>query len=249
MRCEELHFSALKQFARSPAHFKAYTEREFVSSPAMNLGTLIHALVLGGEYVCFEAERRGKAWTDFKSANEGKFIVTATELEKAKRAADAVLGDRVAAPLLEGRHEHAWNAVLYGRKAAGRIDVAGPCTVDLKSAADVEPYRFQRTCLRMAYHAQLAWYADARRALGENPGECFIIGVESSAPYAVTTLRITPRALDEGRKLTRLWVERLIACELADEWPGYAQSALDLDIVEDAGLIIDGEALSLEDMS
>lgn len=247
MRVEEIHFSALKQFARSPAHFKAYVEQGFSATPAMSLGTLIHAMVLGGEYVIFEAKRRGKVWAEFKAANDGKFIVTQKEADKARRAADAVLSDPTAAPLLEGRKEEPWQATLYGRKAAGRIDVAGPATVDLKSAADCEPYRFQRTCLRMAYHAQLAWYADARKALGDDPGECYIIGVESSVPHAVTTLRITPRALDEGRKLTRLWVERLIACELADEWPGYAQSALDLDIVEDAGLIIDGESLSLED--
>jgi hypothetical protein len=238
---DELHFTTLKQMARSPAHLKAAVETGWQPTRAMNLGTLIHALVLGGDFVVYEGSRRGKAWEAFEAEHGGSFIVTRKEYDEAQRAADAVREHPLAAPLLEGRKEWAWSTKMYGRKCAGRIDVAGRHTVDLKSTNDAEPGRFSRACLRMGYAAQLAWYQDARIALGEDPGEAFIIGVESKAPFAVTVLRVTPRALLEGRKMTRLWLERLAACEAADEWPGYVQSVVDLDITEDAGLIIDGE--------
>lgn len=60
-------------------------------------------------------------------------------------------------------------------------------------------------------------------------------------------LRLTPRALEEGEKLNRSWIERLDGCELADEWPGYTQSILDLDVPDDASdaLLIDGEEVEL----
>lgn len=238
----ELHFSTLKLMAKSPAHVKAAIDNEWAPTRAMNLGTLIHSLVLGGDVVVYEGQRRGKAWEAFEEEHDGRFIVTRKEHDDARRAADAVQRHPIAGPLLDGRKEWAWRTMLHGRPCAGRIDVAGlRATVDLKSTNDAEPFRFQRACLRMGYHAQLAWYQDARRMLGEDPGDAYIIGVETKAPFAVTVLRVTPRALLEGQKLNRLWLERLAACEAADEWPGYVQSIVDLDVAEDAGLIIDGE--------
>lgn len=245
MRIEELHWSALKLMAQSPAHVLAYTRGELAPTRAMNGGTLIHALVLGGDYVVWDGKRSGKAWDAFEEEHDGRFIVTRSEYESATRAADAVLAHPVARGLLEGRHEWQWRAQMFGRRCAGRIDVAGFATADLKAANTVEPSRFQRACLRMGYHAQLAWYQDARRALGEDPGAAYIIGVEARPPFNVTVLRLTVRALEEGRKLNRLWLERLQACEEADHWPGYVQSVVDLDIVEeDEGLIIDGEEVA-----
>ena len=42
-----VHFSALKHIGRSPAHYLANLETDR-DSPAMQLGRLIHAMVLGG---------------------------------------------------------------------------------------------------------------------------------------------------------------------------------------------------------
>jgi len=240
-RIEELHFSDLKQMAKSPAHVRHAVETGWTPARYLTIGTLAHAILLGGDYVVFEGQRRGKAWEAFEAEHEGWTIATRKEFDEAEAMAHAVLAHPVAVRLLDGEKERAWAATMYGRKCAGRIDVSGRATVELKTTNDAEPGRFQRQCLRMGYHAQLAWYQDARRALGEDPGEAFIIGVESKAPFPVTIFRLTPRALLEGQKLNRLWVERLAACEAADEWPGYVQSVVDLDIAEDAGLIIDGE--------
>lgn len=239
---EPLHFSRLKLMSRSPAHYRVGFGEP---TPAMRFGTLVHTVLLGGDYAVWEGDRRGNVWKDFEAKHEGRLIVTSKEYQAALQCAEAVRADRVAAPLLEGKHEQAWAATLYGRPCEGRIDIAGPrATVDLKTTSDASPWRFQRQCLALAYHAQLAWYQDARRALGEDPGEAYLIGVETKAPFAVTVLRITPRALDEGRRITRLWVERLEACELANEWPGYVQSAVDLDTSTDDEIVFrDGEEL------
>jgi hypothetical protein len=225
-------------------HFKEAYETPHDPTPVMAFGTLVHDIVLGGDgFVIWPGERRaGNEWDAFKSLHEGKLIVKRDEFARAEAAALAVLSHPDAAPLLIGEREKKWEASLYGRKARGRIDVAGAKhTVELKVTNTVEPDRFRRHCLKMAWHAQVEWYRSARRAIREEPGEGFIIGVEAKAPHAVTVLRISERALVEGEKLVRLWVERLNACEASQEWPAYVSSIVELDVVEDAGIIFDGD--------
>lgn len=242
MKNPELHFSQLKIIDKSPAHYKAALETPFEPTAAMRFGTLVHALVLGGEFVVYDGERRGKAWTGFEEANAGKFIVTGTEHARAELVAAAVRRDPVARPLLEGEKELAWWRELYGRPCAGRVDVyrKGHHLVDLKTTACSQPEKFTRQALAMAYHAQMSMYRDAM----QHTGPVYLIAVETVAPYAVTVMQLTERALLEGDKLNRMWLERLAACESADQWPAYVQQAWPLDIVEDAGLIIDGEELA-----
>lgn len=239
MKNPELHWSQLRHIDKSPAHYLAALKEPREQTPAMRFGTLVHALVLGGQYVVYDGERRGKVWAEFQAANEGAFIVTASEHERARYVAETVRRDPVAKPLLEGITELAWERQLYGRHCAGRADVfkKGSHLVDLKTTADAHPERFSRHALKFGWHGQLAFYRDAL----EHRGPCFIIAVETAAPYAVTVLELTERALLEGDKLNRLWLERLAACEAIDHWPGYVQMAWPLDIVEDSGLIIGDE--------
>lgn len=241
-----LRFSELKMMAKNAASFRAAYEEPREETAPMLFGTLCHTLILGGEsYVVYEADRRGNAWKDFQAANVGRMIVTAKELAKAKRVADAVRRDPVAAPLLEGVHERELSWDMLGRKFGGRADVIGPdCVVDVKTTNYAEPGYFSRAALRMAYHVQAGMYFDGAVASGFPVKESWVIAVETAVPFSVTVLHMTPRALDEGRKILRGWVERVAACEAAGEWPGYVQSAVDLDVVEDAGLIIDGEVVA-----
>ena len=245
---EELHWSDLKKMARAPAAFRWSIDHPSPQTPAMALGTLVHALVLGGKYVLFEGERRGAKWAEFKAAHEGDLIVTSSEKERANMMAEAVMGNRLVQELrlLEGKHECSWSVRMHGRRCVSRgFDVIEPSRhiVDLKTASTTEPFAFRRACLRMAYHAQLAWYRGAADVLyGRAKRECWIVGVESAAPHIVTVLRIPEKTLDAGAKLNRLWLESLAACEEANEWPGYVQSPVDLDIDEDGEqLMIDGE--------
>lgn len=244
MKVEELHFSRLKNMARSPAHFRAAILEPSEPSPAMKFGTLVHSLALGGEFVVYDGDRRGKAWTEFSAAHEGTLIVTAKEHERAKRVAEAVLTDPVAAPLLDGEREIEWKARLYGRACGGRVDVYKRAAhlVDLKTTTDAHPDRFQYAALRLAYHAQMSFYRDA---LGHN-GAVYLVAVEVTSPFAVTVMRLTERALDEGAKMNRLWVERLNVCEATDEWPAYCQSPVPLDVVEDDELTFGNDAEAAE---
>lgn len=240
-----LRWSELKHMARSPAHFRAAYTDPPEQSPAMRFGALVHALALRhGDFAVFEGERRaGKEWDRFRDANPGKMIVKASEVAEAQRVVSAVETDPVAAPLLRGLYEHELEWEHCGRRCAGRLDILHDALVDLKTTNCAEPAYFSRAALRLGYHAQAAHYSNGARANGHDlPHGAFIIAVETSAPFAVTVMHITPRTLEEGQKLLRSWLERVIACEAAGEWPGYRQTVIDLEVPEaDGGLLIDGE--------
>ena len=85
---------------------------------------------------------------------------------------------------------------------------------------------------------------DGARANGHTVDEAFVIAAETTAPFVVTVLRFTPRALEEGQKLARTLMERVIACQAVDVWPGYVQTPVPLDIAESTDLLIDGEMVA-----
>jgi hypothetical protein len=211
----------------------------------MRFGQLVHAIVLGGKFIVWPKERRGKEWDAFEEGHGGELIVTATEHDKALLIAKSVREHPIAADLIRGRCEQEMTWTSNGRACAGRLDVVNDTFwTELKSANCTEPYRFQRAARRMSYHAQMAWYQDAAVANGYPVRTGYIVAVETAPPWAVTVLRLTPRALEEGRKLCRFWLERLIGCEQCNEWPSYTQSIVDFDVGDDIDLIIDGEEIA-----
>lgn len=232
-----LRWSELNKASKSGAHFRAaYTDPKEATAP-MRLGSITHVLTLGGAgLLVWNGERRaGKEWEAFRAdAQPGALIVSKKEYDQARRVADAVVASPLARPLLEGVHEHelAWTGPL-NRKCAGRVDIAtGKRLVELKTTTRAEPGWFARHAIAMNYHAQLAWYQDGARANGIPAEEAWIIAVETAAPFAVTVLELTERAIEQGRKACHLWVEKVVGWEQAGEWPGYAQSPVPLDVVD-----------------
>jgi hypothetical protein len=234
-RTVPVRFSRLKNMSRSPAHYLHSLTAEY-DSKAMRLGRLTHHLVFGTSgYVVFPGgARRGKTWDAFAADHSGLDIYTMDEYTVAQQMAQAVLADDNARNLLlrcDVREKtHTWT--IMGRQCQGTPDAHGPgVLLDLKTTRCAEPEWFKREALRSRYIEQLAWYGDAiEQVEGWRPHESYIIAVENTAPYAVTVLKLTDRALEQGRKLNRLWFERLLSCEAANEWPGYVQSVVDLDV-------------------
>lgn len=228
-----VHFSSLKQFARSPAHYKAAIERPMESTRGMRIGTGTHHLVLGPTQrqpvVWYPgASRRGKEWDKFAAENEASTILTAPERAEAEAIATAVLADREARKLLESsRYEVPLSWLAGGIECGTRgIDVVGDGYIaDLKVTRSTKPDELQREVARMHYHAQMAFYDAAARAnhIDVSRG-MFLLCVESKYPFVVTVLEMTERVLEEGRKCVGLWLEKLRQCDEADHWPGYVQA-------------------------
>lgn len=287
---DALHFSRLKLMAMSPAHFRAGTKRD---TRAMGIGTLVHALVLSGDLIVYDGERKGGAWASFKAlvagephlifdgphrgkaweeardeAREhgqivvssddveraqdaarmqadriaaGRYtlpIVTTAEYDRARECADAVHAHPFAHELLSGETEIPLRWELCGRRCAGQIDAyKSRALTELKTIACAEPTWLTRQVFRMAYHAQLGWYAEGVEQNARPVDHMYIVSVETQRPYAITIGRLTERAIEDGQRLVRSWMERLAVCEETDTWPAYCQSVIDIDVAQDVELI------------
>lgn len=234
-----IRYSHLSRMSRSALHYQAAASGTYYAdTPAMRTGRLVHGLVLGGPSapVVYEGDRRGKAWQEFQLLHDGAEIVTRAEADRAIPIADAVLGDPIAGPLVRAvsaRREKRIEWSIGGRACAGTPDSYDPATgilLDLKTTTSARPADFARHTWAYHYHGQLSWYRHALETLGESVSTCLLVAVETAAPYGVSVHRLSSRILAEGERSWRAWWEQLMVCEATGQWPGYAESIVDLDV-------------------
>lgn len=254
-----VRFSRLRQLARSALHYWWSCQgKDDNDTEAKRLGRAAHAIALGGKRIAvfkggmfngkeYKGAKTGAWWDHFKKENADKEIVTPGEYEKAKAIADALRRNPKAEEMLytgdtqlELEVDWTW---LQGRRCQSHFDAyrKGVFVADVKGARDGAIERFGRTAIWSAYHAQCAFYVTGAEELGHPTPDAFLLVVETGAPHVVTVRRLTPRALDAGRKMCRLWFEQLLGYEAANEWPGYADQVVDLDVPDmDMPYLVDG---------
>jgi hypothetical protein len=248
MELQSVRFSILKEMARSPAHYRqALADGGREQTPGMRVGKAVHSLVLGGDPVLFfPGTRRGNAWDAFAASNSNAIILSEAEHEKVRGMAAAVRANPTAQLALAGRHEVEVDWSYLGRACRSHIDVVGEggkYVTELKTAQTSDPARFTWNALRMHYNAQLAYYSEALRSSGAGePLAHYVVVIEATAPFCVTTMRLTARALEQGQRSYRLWFERLLTCEAADAWPAYCESVCDLDVPDDETELVFGSS-------
>jgi hypothetical protein len=237
----KLHISQLKHMARSAQHYLFWREHEAEPKPAMRFGSLVHAIILGGEYRMFSGvDRHAKGWAAWEQENAGidarghsRLLVTKTEWSRADQAASEIIKNLRhidgGVELLDGQLEHTIDWEFRGQPARSTLDVLGPGrVVDLKTTTTSQPYRFRAHAERMLYHAQMAFYCEAAGI-----SEAIIIAAEVAPPYAVSVHRLSARTLRRGLQCCVAWVEQLDGCERSGVWPGYSQSIGDWDIEDE----------------
>lgn len=233
-----LHFSDLKHFAVSAAHFKYALDNPKPMTAAMRLGMMVDRMLTGGRVPPMylgspdgNMKRQGTAWKDYvkRCAEDGwraEEIATEPESDEACAIVRAVQQDDLAMQYLTGRPqvELEWETMGVKRVTRG-LDVVGPnWFTDLKVTACAKPDRLMRHATDMLWHAQLADYREAARQNGlDVTGGVFLVAIESKPPYVATVLEMSEEMLGEGEKCIHLWLEKYKACVAADAWPGYSQ--------------------------
>lgn len=246
-----VRFSNLKFMSQSPAHYKHRLTAPPKETKALRYGDALDALLFGTkEVLTFDgASRRGKAFDKFEDDNpEAVLLVPSEQVEIAGMLA-ALQANKAAMELLNGERQRKIEWAMNGRQCQGTPDVyAKQRVVELKSGRSVNPDFFQYDSRKFGYHAQLSWYRNALSELGltEPYAHCYIVAVESSAPYPVTIFEATDRALLEGEKLWRLWFERLLVCEASDTWPEYTSAVVPLDVPDSEALTLTIEGEDVE---
>jgi hypothetical protein len=242
-----VRFGRLRLMARSPAHFAANPQG---ASSSMDKGSAVHSAILGGQRITFypeltaagkSAPRNGAKWEAFQADNTDALILSRSEYDDVSRIVESVQAHKDAMFLLGGEREKTILFDMMGLECRTTPDARQPGFVtEFKTCRTSDPRRFQFDSLRAYYHAQCAFHGEgARRAkLEAATPDAYIVAVETELPYPVTIFKLTPRALEQGMKSIRLWMEQLKGCLSSNQWPAYAQSYVELDVPDpDAGLV------------
>lgn len=249
-----VRFSTLKHIGRSPAHYRYALDHPSEPTKAMRLGTAVDALLFGTREVALPtcASRRGKHWDEFVADNPGRILLTQPEYRTATEMATALQDHKQAMEFLSGGHRQEtlrWE--MDDRECSGTPDRWCPAVLaDLKTGVTSDPVRVPWQVLKLGYHAQLDWYANAISWHNNHkaPQRCVLVFVEQTAPYVITIFEASPDDLLKGRKLWRLWFERLLVCEANNSWPGYCESVVPLQLPDSEGITlqIDGEETEVQ---
>lgn len=236
---QPVRFSRLKLMGKSPAHFQANPDLE---GDGIRKGSALHSFLLGGSRkVAVYAKARNKkhkAYAAFLEEHPNTEILSPKEFADVEGMRASLHRHERAMQLLDGVREQRIEWSIGGRACAGTPDVvhlgpSGKVLVELKTGQSSAPDLFRWQSRKLAYHAQLAWYARGlEMASVYTPGpvtEQYIVAVESSAPYPVTVFRVTDALRKAGEKQCRLWLEQLLVCERTGNWPGYVEADVDLD--------------------
>jgi len=261
-------FSLLKLMAECPAKYREACQQDQDDSLAARLGaassgdrsgallfgTAVHALLLGKPIALYPGPvRRGKVFDAFRTDCEAKGVVAIlieSEWGPVHAVADAIRRHKTATRLLldgstiEQRIDWTW----LGKAMRSTPDAwkLGSHVAELKTAVSAKPEHFVRQGLRLYYHAQAALYGTCLDETGRGGvGDVYVIAVEKRRPHPVSVLRFTERVLEVGARLCRRWIEHLLVCERANEWPDYISGIGEFDLDDDrefsGGIEVDGE--------
>lgn len=206
---DRLSKHTLEEFAANPWKFfklRANPERAPETDTAVfALGRAVHAAVLTPDvfeqdFVAMPAEiksKRGKAWEEFKAANEGKEILTADQMELSLLLAQTVAASSAQDFLSECplREVTALWTGFMATPMKSRFDaLSTDCTLiaDLKTCQCCNAEQFVKDADSYGYDIQAAIYIDALRSLGKDPQMFAFLCVEKTFPFAVCVHTFTP---------------------------------------------------------
>jgi PDDEXK-like uncharacterized protein DUF3799 len=250
-----------------PAIYDYQRQHPKRSSRSMELGTVVHGIVLGTgqdvEVLNFE-NRRGNAYkeAETKALAAGKIPILARDYAEAEAIAAAVKAhDTAGALFAEGDAEVSmfWQDSEFGIWCRARTDWltyvgTTPTITDVKTTADASPASWAKSAADFAYHIQDPWYRRGlAQILGCDPADVdFIFAViPTQPPYLPMLYRLSENDTERGREQSRIAMEIYRDCTATGVWPswsdditdlplpGYARSRIDRSINDFRGIITD----------
>lgn len=250
----------LKAAGRSGAHALLSFQESTTDTIGQRLGAGAHALLLGKPWAVWDVQSKAsadrgeapssanvaprsaknKVWTDFVAANAGAAILSAAELEQAKRIEGAIRGNPRASGILFAPgiiHERTVMWSQNGRARQSTPDARNASVLaELKSTRCAHAWSFLRDAEKLGYHAQLAdQLAAIEHETGKRPRDVFIVAVENAPPYNVEVYDVRPSALAKGARLCEMWLERLQVYEVTDQWGSYTSAIQPWELLDDDG--------------
>ena len=235
---EGISRSMLMEFKRSPYHYwykyvSGLAEKED-ATPAMNLGSAVHTLVLEEHqfdnefHVIHQLTRPRKntpAHEKMMADAQGKIILSNDEYLQAAQMALAVKNSNEAHSLLQDclvEQSIYFTHEKTGLQIKARPDaMAGSLVIDLKTTSDASKHAFQSSAVRYGYFLQSAIINEALKAIN-NPLDNFVfISVENKKPYCIAIDMVDGESIEHSVKQFDELMMGLAKCMESNVWPGY----------------------------
>lgn len=222
----------------SPARFRYRQTHPGPQKDAFDLGTAVHAKVLGVDERVIEypeehltpsgnasTKKETIAWVEEQRAN-GLVVISRTQAQLADDMAEAVLAHPTARALLE-QPGIKREASMFARdpdtgvEMRARLDFDARISGDLKTARDASPKGFARAAAEHGYDTQQGWYQDVRELVNGKRGKFQFIVAETLPPHLVAVYELDYTFADMGK--VKAAAARTIYRECVDTntWPGY----------------------------
>jgi hypothetical protein len=243
-----LSFSSLSNFAISPLHYIKYITQPKTTSPQMQLGSLVHTLILepkeASKYIVspkFDLRKKAdkEAKEEFELANKGLEVIDPDVWQQAKDMQESVYSYKKAKSVLDNIKETEKQFIIniMTMPMRGFIDGIGymlenPYIVELKTSKTADPNEVPKDFFNKKYYIQAAVYTLALRELGiierdEYPPFMYIV-VESAYPYITTVFQADRAYVDYGiQELTRLLGEFKMWMDAGYPVSGYSKTGVE----------------------
>ena len=224
-------------------------------SKAMELGTVVHGMILGTGQPVEVLDFPNYNTNDAKKARDkaieaGSVPMLAAKYAEAVAIADAVRQHPTAGALFaEGDSEMSgfWQDPEFGVWRRCRWDHVTPYgeVADLKTCASASPHDdIPKAMHNYGYYMQNAWYRDGYTALfGDEPRDFLNVFVSTEPPYLITIARLSDEHVELGRKRNREALERYADCTAAGVWPAWSEDIIDISLPHWAAKSIEAELL------
>lgn len=217
----------------TPAHYRWRRDHPLdrEPTPAMEFGSAVHSLVLGGPpVVAIDAED----WRT-KVAKEGREVIRANggiallqhDYNRARAMSDAAWQHPVAAKLLKTATstETVIRWTERGVPCKVKVDlIAGRFAGDLKTTENANPAEFGKSAAKFGYATQQAFYEPALKAAGIVDPRFLFIAVEKSPPHLVSVIALDEYAVSLATQTVAEALELYKRCAETDTWPGYSDT-------------------------
>lgn len=229
--------SSLKKILDSPAHYQAALKSKLIPTPAMEMGTALHALSLDGEDAFNGAyikkpdgirlnTKEGREWKEGVGrkkvlASGGKDDPWGSVLGMAKSLERLAWFD----PKQEDYIKHNEVSIYWeehGVNCKARLDrvlIEDGIVLDLKTTDSVDPELFTKKVVSLGYDFQAAYYARAAEVAYGKPFKFIFVAVERKAPYTVDLFEVTPDMMQEGLYKVEKALKIYAECNASGEWP------------------------------
>ena len=240
--------SAIKDFIKSPAHYLVATEQTSEPTPAMQLGTAFHAVMLQDNPTDHYAvkikmdgrTKDGKAYNEqFALDNAGKVVINSEEEEILFDMRRSIFKHPLASKLAFGLTHKEFAVFGTMETNDGMVRLKGLIDgysetegyiLDYKTCEDASPLGFIKAIRDRRYDIQSVQYPWLLNNAKMKVKDFYFVCVEKVPPYAVGVYRIDLDNLIETGKKWAWAIGDFCECQNTGKFPAYSDDCLTLTL-------------------